>query len=358
MTPLRSAEIVPDLDIEADPVTDVFGSSLRAALRQAPVFPGVDLLELEISANLPSIRPSSTENIVAQCAIALTTAAVSLRKRTVFFLVLKDDGVALQAPNIVVEQSARKILGANVLCKFVLCPELLADGTKLDSEYVALWIDDPSAPDSTLPSGRFHKSFFQNYPMLDDYFYQRRVDRGNRRLNRYIQKSRNALPPEKPWPAWGGKALRGHKKPVLFFLVYWLDMGGAELFALETIIAAKKSGFDIVIISDQTGRHRIAEKFAKHTSNIYLLANFSCGVPYDAIFLALLEHFRPVIVHCHHSYLAYRVLPLLRLAGHVRHVIDTTHILEHRDGGFVKQSLLMSNYIDMHHVISKDLKNY
>src|SRR5690606_29074316 len=54
----------------------------------------------------------------------------------------------------------------------------------------------------------------------------------------------------------------------------------------------------------------------------------------------------------------YESLPQIRANLPWVEVIDSTHIVEYADGGFPRSSGVWSNFIDIHHVISKELVDY
>jgi glycosyltransferase involved in cell wall biosynthesis len=63
-------------------------------------------------------------------------------------------------------------------------------------------------------------------------------------------------------------------------------------------------------------------------------------------------------VHVHHCSWLYQRLPWIRSVRPDMPVVDSLHVLEWRNGGFVDVAVRMSNMIDTHHVISPQLRDY
>lgn len=60
----------------------------------------------------------------------------------------------------------------------------------------------------------------------------------------------------------------------------------------------------------------------------------------------------------HHSPTLYKALPEWKLMSPNTFVLDSTHIIEHKSGGYVHDSIKHSPFIDLHHVISPGLRDF
>ena len=63
-------------------------------------------------------------------------------------------------------------------------------------------------------------------------------------------------------------------------------------------------------------------------------------------------------IHVHHSTWLYERLPWIRTRFPWVHIADSLHILEWRTGGFVEIAVRVTDAIDVHHVISPQLRDY
>lgn len=217
------------------------------------------------------------------------------------------------------------------------------------NDIVAVWIDDLRVlmPQQEV-RGSLRSFLHRRYPALLDVLRNRRNERIRSRMLAALKGAGELAAPH----PLKHKAHQRYQKTVLFCL-YWLDVGGAESFALQAMSAAQKAGFRVAVICDELGRHALIEKAREFAYAIYLLGNFGPARRDDA-FLRIVQHHSPEIVHIHHSFIAYRRLPIISALCLTNRVIDTTHIIE-AAGDFPRESVLYSRYINQHHVISKDL---
>jgi len=76
------------------------------------------------------------------------------------------------------------------------------------------------------------------------------------------------------------------------------------------------------------------------------------------LLLGLLSEYSIRGVHVHHSAWLYHRLAWLKAMNPILTVVDSLHIVEWRTGGFVEMAIKLSNLIDIHHVISPQLRDY
>ncbi len=196
---------------------------------------------------------------------------------------------------------------------------------------------------------------FRRYPVLLDRLRQRRTDFVNRRLRAEMARQAQLQPEVFLAPA---AARPGDAPPSILFCLYWLDYGGAEAFAISMMQAAKAAGYRVLVACDEAGRQQLLGAAAACADAVYLLGAQAAGLSKEEGYLRIIRLHRPELIHIHHSWAMYRLLPVVRTLGLVRGVLDTTHILEHRYGGLVRKAALYSAYIDRHHVISRDLADF
>lgn len=142
-----------------------------------------------------------------------------------------------------------------------------------------------------------------------------------------------------------------------WFALHWLESGGAESWAFESAQVAADLGYEVVITVDRCAPQRQLERALAITPHVYLAGNVLPWQDWSEFGVRLVEEHNIRLLHIHHSASAYQLLPLLRHTAPHLVVWDSTHLPEHRTGGFVRQSLEHSNLIDQHHVISPGLRD-
>lgn len=147
-------------------------------------------------------------------------------------------------------------------------------------------------------------------------------------------------------------------RPKALITMHWLDVGGAEKFAIDCIKMLTDQGFETIIVSAHMSRNF----YAKTLNNLYRVYEIERQVPVHlrVSFLAhLLGREQFDLIHNHHNIYLYRSLPFLKQLKPNVCIIDSLHIDEKpRFGyGFPRISTVWSEFIDHHHVISVRLQN-
>ena len=141
------------------------------------------------------------------------------------------------------------------------------------------------------------------------------------------------------------------KQPAILIGMHWFAVGGAEALARDCINWAQELGLRVFVVAERAG-----------------------GVPPEGV-TVLDWHHRPrcewgtliqelvckeniVAVHIHHCVPLYAALPVIRQNFPWVRTYDSTHIMEHMDGGFVRISGVWSKHIDRTHVISRGLVEF
>ncbi|MCG7322051.1 glycosyltransferase [Arsenicicoccus bolidensis] len=149
----------------------------------------------------------------------------------------------------------------------------------------------------------------------------------------------------------------GQGRPTVWVAMHWLEAGGAESWAFDAAEAARDAGFEVVITVDRSAPQRALARALAITPHVFLAANALANEDWGRFLRAVLARFDVVALHIHHSARLYAWLPELRHLRPEVVVLDSTHIVEHRSGGFVRQSVAYSHLIDQHHVISPELRD-
>lgn len=148
--------------------------------------------------------------------------------------------------------------------------------------------------------------------------------------------------------------LKRKKPSSIFFVLHWYELGGAESYALRTIKIAKKSGLHVHVISTVKSKNTDFKLFEAYADVAITGENtISSGDIIDYVIKNNID-----ILYIHHSEVAYKALPELKNLVPDLYVIDSLHIVEYRDGGYVGLSVRYDEYIALHNVISKQIINY
>lgn len=251
-----------------------------------------------------------------------------------------------------------RIQTGNFIASCELRPRLPVEAKSSDDDSLVLWIDDLTVE---LKPRQPYSSAFKSYlaldfPILSDAARYVLVSGANRKLPREVEWLRRDCekifyPPALPYE-------KADTRKTILFCLYWLDFGGAESFALEQMAAAKRAGYRVIITCDELRRHRLLDKARELAEAVYLIPHYGFRLSREDALLRILRWHKPDIIHIHHSFVMYRILPLVRMLQMPVRVIDTTHIVENRFGIFPKESVAHSEFIDLHHVVSHDLKSF
>lgn len=157
---------------------------------------------------------------------------------------------------------------------------------------------------------------------------------------------------------WGRAPHEGPAEapPAILFGLHWLQTGGAERWAVESIQIAKDLGFLPVVITDQNSVHPWSDRPELDGCIIINLSFNYKETGIDVAFThALLENFNFVGIMLHHSHYLYHMLPWIKQQRPSLPVVDSLHIVEYLGGGYPGTSVHFDEFIDTHHVISPQL---
>lgn len=149
-----------------------------------------------------------------------------------------------------------------------------------------------------------------------------------------------------------------NKNTSALFALHWFDHGGAEKFAIAAMKKAHSMGFRVYCIVDKRGNKYYEEEARDICENIFNIAD---GLPkeyWHRFYVNANNRLNVGIFHIHHAISAYQALPKIRALTNAQTILDTTHIVEHTDGGYVRVSGVFSQYLDYHHTISQESSDY
>lgn len=146
----------------------------------------------------------------------------------------------------------------------------------------------------------------------------------------------------------------GAPKSVLFGL-YWLEHGGAEKWALETVKLARDEGLHPIVVTDMAASQVLAGHPALEGATLLVLGE---GVAHEPLLREIARNYRLVGAVIHHSNWLYAALPLLRQLRPGIPTVDSLHVIEWENGGFPMVSARYDAFVDTHHVIAPGLRDY
>ncbi|WP_298743340.1 glycosyltransferase [uncultured Microbacterium sp.] len=152
----------------------------------------------------------------------------------------------------------------------------------------------------------------------------------------------------------------GAVKAVLFGL-HWFELGGAERWAFESVRIAREAGFLPIVLSNRDShqpwisRQELDGALIIPFSEATVLSQ-TAGI--EELLRAILRTFdvRGVVVH--HNQWLYDRLDWIALSRPDIPIVDSTHIVEYRGGGFPLSSVLVDDAITIHHTISPKLAQW
>lgn len=174
-----------------------------------------------------------------------------------------------------------------------------------------------------------------------------------------VERKGRPVPRKAPIRLSRGTAAAPHgDTPAILFGLHWLELGGAERWAIDTVRLAKEAGFLPIVITDRESPHEWITRPELEGALVVPL-NLPLDPKQESAFLnGVLSAFDVRGIHLHHCSWLYNLLPWIKSVRPDIPVVDSLHILEWRTGGFVDISVRLSNMIDQHHVISPQLRDY
>lgn len=248
------------------------------------------------------------------------------------------------------------------------CLDILETGTSGDGppdiEIIAEipWPADPQGlhHDKTAPTFGHPLARFMVWktPLLFEqlkYRYEMRQQRERTRRYRHVPVERTTHPPPVTRPA----STSSTKRPAILIGFYWLELGGAEKLGLDCVQWARDAGFRVLVIADKPARQRLASRLPTDGDVEFIRTDaYLPGHLWFAFLAALIRQENIRAIHIHHHTRLYENLARIKATFPDMRVIDSTHIIEHADGGYPRLSGVWSPCIDHHHVISRELASY
>lgn len=202
------------------------------------------------------------------------------------------------------------------------------------------------------------KAVYAALPMVyEEIRYQAEMWRGRMATKRH---NHDSLPRGNGSPLLPAVAIRpAEKRPAVLIGFHWLEVGGAEKLAFDSVKWALEAGLRVFVVASVASLQRLSDRLPDHPDLRFIRLDRYLPHhlwPRYVQRLAAAENIR--LIHIHHCQPLYEALPQLRIFAPWLKVIDSTHIVEYANGGYPRISGVWTNFIDMHHVISGELVEY
>ncbi len=148
-------------------------------------------------------------------------------------------------------------------------------------------------------------------------------------------------------------------EPAVLFGLHWLDLGGAERWALRTIEVARQHGLRPIVITDVASSHPWITR-PELSESVVIPLTHPVGQPdgHEPVLDAIVRNWDVRGVFVHHCRWLYDRLPWLRRRLPRVPIVDSQHILEYNGGGYPAFGVILDDKIDVHHVISPQLRDW
>ncbi|UWF78171.1 glycosyltransferase [Microbacterium neungamense] len=225
---------------------------------------------------------------------------------------------------------------------------------------------DPIRPARTDLVGRIARRVKAKTPLLYDDLRDVVLARHTRRLNRPVERQQydRQFAAEHVHPAarveLAGPVPEGAPRAVIIGM-HWFELGGAERWAFETVRLVKEAGFLPIVLTNRDSQHPWITRSELDGAMLIPFSEptvLSQSLGVEQLLRALLRTFdvRGVVVH-HNQWLYDRLAWIVRSRPGIP-VVDSTHIVEYRGGGYPLSGALVTESITKHHVISPSLAKW
>jgi glycosyltransferase involved in cell wall biosynthesis len=152
----------------------------------------------------------------------------------------------------------------------------------------------------------------------------------------------------------------GERIPVLMAM-HWLEVSGAERFAIELVRHLPKDRYAVYLITDVASENPWEHLVSDHVEEIFHLPDFLDRNIFKTFYVSFLESRKIRLVHINHAPEFYRSLAHIRRFNRKVKIMDSLYIIELPPipGGYPDFSGRFAEpFIDMHHVACIQIRDY
>ena len=204
------------------------------------------------------------------------------------------------------------------------------------------------------------RALFRIWPMAYEhlrYQVEMRRKRLRKRRHNHLPLSRSNGSPAFTSPAMACRAT--DRRPSILIGFHWLEVGGAEKLAFDCVNWALTAGLRVIVVASVPSLQRLADRLPDHPDIQFIRLDRYLAHDLWPQYIERLAHVENIrLIHIHHCAPLYNALAHLRISTPWIKVVDSIHVVENADGGYPRISGVWTNYIDHHHVISRELVDY
>lgn len=155
------------------------------------------------------------------------------------------------------------------------------------------------------------------------------------------------------------KKILEKKSKHILLLVPWLVFGGADNFNLNLAKGLKKRGYKITIILTEPSEYVLRSAFEEYADEIFDLTTFLNEEDWAAFIHYIIYSRKIDLCFQSNSIYGYHIIPWLKHKFPKIPFVDFLHAeqWEWRNGGYPRDSIAISNFLDTTYVCSKNLEN-
>lgn len=152
----------------------------------------------------------------------------------------------------------------------------------------------------------------------------------------------------------------GERIPVLM-VMHWLEVSGAERFAIELVRHLPKEKFAVYLITDVASENPWEHLLKGHVEEIFHLPDFLDTKLFKSFYVSFLESRKIRLVHINHAPEFYRSLAHIRRFNSKVKIMDSLYIIElpPAPGGYPDIAGRFADpFLDMHHVACIQIQDF
>ena len=145
----------------------------------------------------------------------------------------------------------------------------------------------------------------------------------------------------------------------ILFIVPWAVFGGADDFNLSFIKKLKEKKYKVTLIFTESHEYVLRPKFEEYADEIFDLSTFLNKKDWPAFIHYIIKTRNVDLIFQCNSMYGYHIIPWLKYQFPKLPIVDFLHNeqWEWRNGGYPRDSVAISNFLDMTYVCNKNLKN-
>lgn len=148
-------------------------------------------------------------------------------------------------------------------------------------------------------------------------------------------------------------------KTNILLIIPWMVIGGADRFNLEFVKRINHEKYKVTILTDHPKEYVWREEFEKYADEVFEMASFLSRKDIPTFIEYIIKSRKIDIILVTNSMFGYNLIPYIRLKFPKLPIIDYIHCIElyNRDGGYGRDSSMLTSLIDKSLFCSQDAEN-